>query len=425
MQKVNIRTPILMTILKRQLTYISTIMAMLITVAPLYSQTKKIVPTYQIYSGNTHAHTSYTASHGSHLEKIPGAKKYLEIDSAGVGRAINANLRADWEKVQGLPSTHFALAKTNGYNFFITTDHSQEVAFHPTSPTNPQWIAAHDQAKQATDKNFVAITGYEHSENNGPGATGHINVINSASYLNALESNVDLKYFYKWLDTVSSYGDGPVVATFNHPGAKAYDNWAYRDDKVTNIITMLEIINSNKNIHYEGFINALNAGWKVSPVCGNDNHGTSAIKEHTSRTFVLATSKTKADILDAMKNRRTYAALDQNIQCRYTVNGSIMGSTLNNPKNFKFDIQINDPDTGNPKDKITRIDIVKDNGEVVETYNPTPAFAVKWNPTINDATNKYFFIRVWNAGGGDATGSKAKSDPTKPMAWLAPVWTGR
>ena len=36
---------------------------------------------------------------------------------------------------------------------------------------------------------------------------------------------------------------------------------------------MLEVINSNNKIHYPAFINALNRGWKVSPVCGNDNHG--------------------------------------------------------------------------------------------------------------------------------------------------------
>ena len=46
---------------------------------------------------------------------------------------------------------------------------------------------------------------------------------------------------------------------------------------------------------------------------------------------------------------------------------------------------------------------------------------VRWSPTIQDTTNKYFFIRVWNAGGGDAPGA----DPAKPIAWLAPVWTGR
>jgi hypothetical protein len=44
-----------------------------------------------------------------------------------------------------------------------------------------------------------------------------------------------------------------------------------------------------------------------------------------------------------------------------------------------------------------------------------------WRPTISDATNKFFFVRVWNAGGGDAP----SANPAQPVAWLAPVWTGR
>ena len=82
---------------------------------------------------------------------------------------------------------------------------------------------------------------------------------------------------------------------------------------------------------------------------------------------------------------------------------------------------INDPDTNNPKDKITKIDIVKDGGAVVQTYTPDPAYSIDWNPAIADSTSKFFFVRIWNAGGGDAPGA----DPAKPMAWLAPVWTGR
>jgi hypothetical protein len=82
-----------------------------------------------------------------------------------------------------------------------------------------------------------------------------------------------------------------------------------------------------------------------------------------------------------------------------------MGSTLNGPAGFNFDIAINDPDTGNPKNKITKIDIVKDGGAIVQTYNPTHDYAVRWKCKIDDSTSKFFFIRIWN--------------------WLAPVWTGR
>ena len=397
------------------------VMGVMISITSM-GQKSQSSPVYHIYAGNTHSHTIFTSSHGAQWNMTPGASKHMFVDSTGVSHVLNATLKPDWQKFQGAPSVHYALAKANGYDFYAVTDHSQEADFHPTSSTSKAWVETQKAADEATDSKFVALRGFEYSENNGPNGNGHINVYNTSTYLNALEPGNELQSFYKWLGRVSPNGDGAVVACFNHPGAKQYNDWAYRDPQVTDMITMLEVINSNKNIHYEAFINALDKGWKVSPVCGNDNHGTGGIKEHTSRTFVLATTETKAAILDGMKNRRTYASLDNNIQCSYTVNGKIMGSTLMGDKVFKFDISISDPDTGNPKNKITKIDLVKDGGEVVQTYTvPTPDYTVQWNPTINDAANKYFFVRVWNAGGGDAP----KADPQKPIAWLAPVWTGR
>ncbi len=391
------------------------------------SQPTDGAPVYHIYAGNTHSHTSFTWSHGEQWMKptpLPdGTKpKLLYVDPTGAQFPSKSMvLKADWQKVQGPPAVHFALAKANRYDFYISSDHSQEADLQPPSPDNPKWVATKRAAAEATDANFVAIAGYEHSENNGPGGVGHLNVFNTDSYLNAMAPGIDLPYLYNWLKTAKPNGDGPVVASFNHPGPHQYNDWAYRDPQVTDIITMLEVINSNDKIHYAGFINALDKGWKVSPICGNDNHGLTGIKRHKSRTFVLATEKTKAAILDAMKHRRTYASLDNNIQCRYTVNGSIMGSTLNRPDDFSFDISISDPDVDNPKDAITKIDIVKDGGVVAQTYEvPTPSHKVSWKPTIHDSTSKYFFVRVWDAGGGDAP----KPKPNQPVAWLAPVWTG-
>jgi hypothetical protein len=184
----------------------------------------------------------------------------------------------------------------------------------------------------------------------------------------------------------------------------------------------LEVINSNKNIPYPAFNAALDKGWKVSPVCGNDNHGFWGITHHTSRTFVLATARTKPAILDAMKHRRTYASLETNLRCAYTVNGEIMGSTLDKPTTFHFDIAAADPDVSEAGDRITRIDIVKDGGAIAATWTPDErSHIVAWRPTIEDATSKYFFVRLYTASGGDAP----KVDPSKPVAWLAPVWTGR
>ncbi|MCX6903194.1 MAG: CehA/McbA family metallohydrolase [Verrucomicrobia bacterium] len=391
------------------------------------SRTNPPSPAYHIYAGNTHSHSVYTWSHGEQFTKPTqegGEKKGggIVVSPEGVQSPTKVQvLKPDWQKHQGPPSEHFALAKGHGYDFYAVTDHSQEAPLAPTSPTNAAWLATKKEAVEASDSHFTALAGYEYSENNGPGGRGHINVFNSAEYLNALAPGMDLPYLYQWLKTARPNGDGPVVASFNHPGPQQYSNWANGDPQLADIITLLEVINSNKGIHYAAFVNALDKGWKVSPICGNDNHGFWGITRHTSRTFLLATNRTKAGLLDAMKNRRTYASLDGNIQCRYTVNGAMMGSTLNRPTVFDFEITISDPDVNNPKDKIVKIDIVKDGGVVAQTCTPSPAFTVQWSPSLHDSTNKYFFVRVWNAGGGDAPGA----DPAKPVAWLAPVWTGR
>lgn len=70
---------------------------------------------------------------------------------------------------------------------------------------------------------------------------------------------------------------------------------------------------------------------------------------------------------------------------------------------------------------LTRIDIVKDGGVVVQTNTPTPTSSVRCTQEIHDSTARYDFVRVWNAGSGDAPAA----DPTNPIARLAPVWTGR
>lgn len=395
----------------------------------VFAQNKIPFPELKIFSGSTHAHSIFTMSHGEHLQKGSGDEKAMLVDSNYLNRPGNVELKPDWEKFQGQPELHFKIAKEDNYDFYTVTDHSQEECFFPLSKFNTAWIIQHKQAEDANGKNFTALVGVEHSENNGPGGTGHYNVINSAGYLNALAPGIDIPVFYKWLKTVKPYGDGPVVVSFNHPGGKKnFDDFNFRDDSLTEIITLLEVINSNKNIHYDGFIKALDKGWKVSPVCGNDNHGITAIDKHMSRTYVLAPAKTKKDILEAMQKRRTYASLENNIQCRYSVNGSVMGSTLDKPNSFRFEIFVADPDKSNPEDKITKIDIVKDGGVVVETYNvPNPSHEVRWSPTIKDTTSKYFFVRVWNAGGGDvqASGKSTLPPADKPVAWLAPVWTGR
>ena len=403
---------------------------------------------YKIYAGSSHAHTIYTASHGEMLDRkdCAGVRSYgpmrdnpeLEDWSQEPPRGTSScyamfvlkglqyrtperKLKSDWQKYQGRPEQHFSAAKAAGFDWYVTSDHSQEAAFFPLGPNNPQWLASKRAAEASIDRDFVGLAGFEYSENNGPDGTGHFNVINTSDISNALLAGVGLAQFYSWLATAKPSGEGPIVVGFNHPRPDDYAGFTGRTEAATEVIALIELINSNSRVHYDGFLAALDAGWKVSPTSGLDNHGLTGIPTLKSRAFVLAAAKTKAALLEGMRKRRTYASLDSNIQARYSVNGAIMGSTLAQPGVFRFDISITDPDSADPRAKITKLDIVSDGGKVVATHGPsTPATTIRWQPTVRDAKAHYFFVRVWSAGGGDSP----KSEANQPVAWLAPVWTG-
>src|SRR5579871_3140451 len=106
---------------------------------------------YHIYVGSTHAHTSNTWSHGEQFlsakekgkQKGGGAEKEsgLAVSPDGVqGPSASQVLKPDWRKSQGSPAEHYALARTNGHDFYTVTDHSQEATFSPVSPNNPAWV---------------------------------------------------------------------------------------------------------------------------------------------------------------------------------------------------------------------------------------------------------------------------------------------
>lgn len=355
-------------------------------VAPVLTVTYTPPSTFNVYRGNTHAHTTYTSSHG----EVPPAN--------------------------GPPSEHHAHAKAAGFNFYVTTDHSQEVAFNPTSATNPAWVDTKNAAAAATDGTYVGLAGYEHSENNGgtnPG-NGHINVINTNGYLDALESGVDLPYLYNWLTTTAPNGSGmPIVASFNHPDTNQYNNWAYRTDYpgITDIICLLEVIagaDSNKEASYRA---ANNAGWKVAPTVALDNHGFWGITNHDARVGVLATALTKAGILDGMKNRRTFASFDKNATLHYTANSVIMGSTLSTPSSITFVVTASDPDTGDANDRLTAIEIIAPDGTIAASTSISTYSTVWTSPAVSVSGRKYFYVRMRNAGSGI-------------VAIAAPIWTG-
>lgn len=342
-------------------------------------------PKYDIFFGTTHGHS---------------------FDSGDARKAMAEG---------NTPAIHFAEAKKNGFQFYVITDHSQYDTFTPES-----WAETQREAEQNTDKDFVAMRGFEYSENNGPGGKGHLNAFNTPEYLNALQPGNDLNKFYGWL--VKEGKAGTVMACFNHPGPKQYQDWDYFSADRREAITMLEVINGTKKspdnpnvvigaLHYQALLHALDKGWRVSPVAGLDAHTPQAIHKASYRTAVVAEKLTRQSLLDGMKQRRTYATRDKNLHVLYTVNGQMMGSVLPNPARLKFDIRAWDPDEKAPKDRITKIEIVGDDDALVASRE-FDAHKVAWAPEL-EAKYKYYLLKVYTA------------EMPEPTAYLAPVWTGK
>ncbi|WP_437369915.1 hypothetical protein [Maribacter litoralis] len=397
----------------------------LLSSTALAQEFEKPFKNLKAFNGNTHAHTIFSYSHGSHLERPDDfskekGDKMLYVDSLHLSRPNKALLKEDWDSFQGLPEVHYQEAKKADYDFYFVTDHSQEEAFFPDSKNNTAWTLATKQAEIATDTNFSAIMGVEHSENDSYKTRVHLNVIGPSSYVNALRPGVDIPYLYDWLknNPINKNTGNPVVVQFNHPKKNQFNDFVYRDDDLIDIITQIEVIN-NTSIHYEGFIEALENGWKVSPTAGLDNHNYTAIATAQARTFILAENNTPKDLLTAMRQRRTYASFDKNLECRYTVNDSLMGSTIDKTKKYSLKIYINDADVGDESDKISKVEILTGTGKVLKSLTIDKILHQNyWNITLKGSSvEDYIFIRVWD-------NFKSDQDQPKPVAWLAPIWIG-
>jgi hypothetical protein len=345
-------------------------------------------PTYTARLGNTHAHTTYTSSHGS----VPPDN--------------------------GPPREHHARAKAAGFAFYATTDHSQEVAFDPTSETNPAWVDTKEAASTASDATYLGLAGFELSENNADKADahpgqGHINVLDSAAYLDAMEPGVDLPALYDWLGRAAPATPGlPVVATFNHPQPGDFHGFDYRTPAATDVMALLEVYNVGAGVFEDAYRAANNAGWHVSPTCGIDNHGFWAITHKPPCAGVLSADLSKQAVLEAMRARRTFATSEDHLVLSVTGNGFPMGTTLHFPASIALVVKAGDADTADARDQITRLEVVDGTGAVVAS-TVTTGHDVTWSTTIAVEGRRWVYVRASNAGSPDA-----------PVAWSAPIWTG-
>jgi predicted metal-dependent phosphoesterase TrpH len=330
------------------------------------------VDEYNVYFGNIHCHTAFSDG-----ESVP--------DQA-----------CEYAK-------HVA-----GLDILAITDHSNLFDYQFEPSKSRKWAELQRLADENTrNGEFVAIAGYEMT---WYGNQGHMNVYNTELFETAGNMAFDnVHHLYEFLSK-----DPATIAQWNHPwdSTDIYSKlfpYHERFDKVLDLVEARAVEAPEKDpmFYYKDYIQALDLGWHVAPSGNEDNHkanwGTAKQHGRYVRTAFLVESLSREHIYDAIKQHRVYTTTDVNMKIIYTVNGQIMGSTLQNPSRLDFDIKVTDPDVD---DKITRIEILSEGGSVVFTHD-ADASKVHIAASI-PAVKKYYFLRVTQADG--------------EMAITAPVW---
>ena len=238
----------------------------------------------------------------------------------------------------GTVSEAFAYASgVEGLDFFAVTDHSDSFDNDEAgsltengAAVSQKWAAGKAAAQAVTDGDFVGIYGFEMSWNQGQ---GHISTFGTPGFLSRDREGYGdykdgLEHYYEALLAVPG-----SVSQFNHPGTQYGDfkNFAFYTRPVDDRITLIEVGSGGGQEYqrsYGYYTHALDQGWHLAPTNNQNNHRGNFGDADTNRTVVLAEDLTEAGIYDALRNYRTYATEDSDLQIYYTLNGAVMGSEL-------------------------------------------------------------------------------------------------
>ncbi len=338
-------------------------------------------PAMQAYLGDLHNHTSYS-------------------DGAGT------------------PAQALAAGKAAGFDFMAISDHSYAI-------DDSEWADTLVAVNSATTADFLALRGFEYTQ----GAEGHINVYNtvrhavrtntgcsSCDYTPNLEPGSSVQGFYQWAASTGTIGldEAGTVLQFNHPGWINFNDWTYHPE-VSAIARLEEVGNGNGSSYTfseDQFIRSLDYGWKVGATNNADTHTTYWGVNTEARTGVWMAELTKDALLDALRQRRTYATEDKNFSLMMKANGQWMGSEIPNTGQVKFEITGSDPDG----ELASLVQVITDQGVVAQQVTPETA-SFSWSPEISVTGGvHYFYVKVTQADGQRIVSSPVWTQGTEDLA---------
>ncbi|MEQ3725726.1 hypothetical protein [Alcanivorax sp.] len=345
------------------------------------------------------------------------------------------------------PADVFARVKAQGLDFTGITDHSDNVRL-PLTVTGDcfskdffqcliadddvpfdsfrKWDATAEQADAASDESYTAFRGFEWTSDR----FGHINLFFGDNVINAKTGPgyaVSMGLFWQWFSYPAQFGGGDdALLVFNHPGredaiegiveplggdpAYTFNDFRYVAAADRRVVG-LEVFGKGSEYDSGGpggswLSYALDKGWHVGAAGSEDHHDTEWGDPDLPKTVLVARSRSRDDLREAMQARRFYAVAQfyNGLRMTFTVDDSPMGSRLRRPAGSQLPLSASLTRDGG--DFIGVVEVVTRNNTVVATL--TGSHVETLVPVTDEES--YYFLRVRDPQTG------------RPVAFSSPVW---
>lgn len=351
-----------------------------VTTKSWYFHITNPMTTYDFYYGVPHSHTSYSDGKGTPMEAYEYAYNN-DLDFLIVTDHSN------W--LDGVVDEGFGV----NYEYDAATDQYIE-------KVGTEWYNTRIQAENfnAAHDDFLALRGFEMTSS----SWGHSNPINTDNYVEAKSQMTSLSDYYEW---VQEQDDS--VAAFNHPNwpdDSFYDfNYVPEADKM---LSLIEVGNGAPPYSYvraeEHYFKALDNGWHVGAINGQDNHSTNW-GDPDNLTVVISESLEEEDFIDALLSRRVYSTETRTLELTFKGNDHWMGSVLDVDigDTIEFNIEAYDQEV-----KIDKIQLITNGGNILETKDITDNYTANWNFNhIVDGSAQWYIVKIIHENGKWGTSS--------------------
>lgn len=314
---------------------------------------------------------------------VKGGKAMIPVKVDNPDRLFFGDLHAHSMFSDGvlLPETALEYARnTAKLDFFVLTDHLERGTDATWMDTNEMSYRAHENGR------FVVMPGLEWTK-----SFGHMNIFNPGKRM----WPAGLDDFFK---EAAAHN---VVLQVNHAASAKWNfNGLPYNEAGDKVVRLFEVRRDEED---EVFRRALASGWHVAPTGTDDSH--SAEWGVRAWTGVLMPGLSKANLLDALRQRRVYSTTDRNCRLRFELNGAKLGEILAEPQDsVNITVQVEDPDA---QDSLARVEILAD-GEVIKTLQPGGTKVEEMLVAQPAPGAHYYYVRVVQTDG--------------QKLWSAPIW---